>query len=58
MHLSMVYPTTPTWGKYGDDVGDMQNQARPRGGALSRPQIKCSSISFEANTMGEGQEVS
>ena len=35
MHLSMVCPTTPTWGKYGDNVGDMQNQAHPRGGALS-----------------------
>ena len=41
MHLSMVCPTTPTWGKYGDNVGDMQNQACPRGGALSRPKIKC-----------------
>ena len=25
MHLSMVWPTTSTWGKYGDKGGDMQN---------------------------------
>ena len=31
----------PHRGKYGDNVGDMQNQASPRGGALSRPKIKC-----------------
>ena len=39
MHLSMVCPTTPTW---GDSRGFVHlNRSSPRGGALSHPQIKC-----------------
>ena len=58
MHPSMVCPTTPTWGKYGDNVGDMQNQAHPigaRGIVMPTNQVLVNNL--EANTMGEGQEI-
>ena len=33
MHLSIVYPTYPTWGEGGAVVGDMTRKYGPRGGA-------------------------
>ena len=42
MHLSVVCPTYPTWGKDGGMVGDMRRKYGPRGGA----NVTCTNETF------------